>query len=143
MKTKSNLISKNPLGKNEGIFCLRKLLFSALIGLTSIAFSQAKIELKEPKKSFGIVKKGEIIKLEYDFTNIGNEPLIITDAEVSCSCTSVEFPKQPIGPNQKGKVIISFDTKTVYDRQDRAVLLMSNDPKSPTKIRYKGIVLRK
>ncbi len=101
------------------------------------------MEIKDAKKSFGMVKKGEVVKLDYDFTNTGTEPLLITDVEVSCSCTTVDFPKQPIAPGQSAKVIVSFDTKTVYDRQDRVVLVKSNDPKSPAKIRYKGIVLRK
>lgn len=101
------------------------------------------MEIKDAKKNFGIVKRGEVVKLEYDILNAGNEPLIITDAEVSCSCTTVDYPKQPINPQQSVKVIVSFDTKTVYDRQDRVVLLKSNDPKSPLKVRYKGIVLRK
>lgn len=105
--------------------------------------AQPKMEIKDPKKNFGVVKKGELIKLEYDFTNVGTEPLIITDAEVSCSCTSVDYPKQPISPNQSGKIIVNFDTKTVYDRQDRVIIIRSNDQKSPSKIRYKGNVLRK
>ena len=101
------------------------------------------MEIKDVKKNFGVVKRGELVKLEYDFTNIGNEPLIITDAEVSCSCTSVDYPKQPISPYQSGKIIVNFDTKTVYDRQDRVIIVRSNDPQSPSKIRYKGNVLRK
>lgn len=108
-----------------------------------MAIAQAKMEIKDTKKNFGFVKRGEVVKLEYDLTNIGNEPLIINDAEVSCSCTTVDFPKQPISPNQSVKIFVSFDTKTVYDRQDRLVLLKSNDPKSPSRIRYKGIVSRK
>jgi hypothetical protein len=101
------------------------------------------MEIKDHKKSFGFVKKGEVVKIEYDFTNTGNQPLIITDTEVSCSCTTVEYPKQPIAPKQSEKIIVIFDTKSTYDRQDRDVLIKSNDPKSPSKIRYKGFVLRK
>ncbi len=101
------------------------------------------MEIKDAKKSFGFVKKGELVKLDYEITNAGKEPLIITDAEVSCSCTTVDFPKQPIATGQTTKVTVNFDTKTVYDRQDRVVLLKSNDPNSPAKIRYKGIVLKK
>ncbi|MBL7918798.1 MAG: DUF1573 domain-containing protein [Bacteroidia bacterium] len=101
------------------------------------------MEIKDAKKSFGFVKKGELVKLDYEITNSGKEPLIITDVEVSCSCTIVDFSKQPIAPGQTAKVTVNFDTKTVYDRQDRVVLLKSNDPNSPSKIRYKGIVLKK
>ncbi len=143
MKINTNTFSKDPLGKTEGIFCLKKALFFLMSLFVSYSFSQAKLELKDAKQNFGMVKKGEVVKLDYEFTNTGNEPLIITDAEVSCSCTTVDFPKQPIAPNQTGKVVVSFDTKTVYDRQDRVVLLKSNDPRSPAKVRYKGIVLKK
>jgi len=96
----------------------------------------------DAKKNFGIVKKGEIVKIVYDIVNKGNQPLIINDAEVSCSCTTVEFPKQPILPAGTAKVTVSFDTKTVYYRQDRDVYLNSNDPKGPAKLRYKGVVLK-
>ena len=94
------------------------------------------------KKSFGFVKKGEVVKLEFDFVNQGNQPLVITEAKVECSCTTVEFPKQPIAPNQSGKVVVNFDTKSVYDRQDRIVEIISNAKNASQKIRYKGVVLK-
>ena len=94
----------------------------------------------EAKKNFGFVKRGEIIKNDYEICNTGTSPLIITDTEISCSCTTVDFPKQPILPGQKSKITLIFNTTTVYGRQDRIVYLNSNDPKSPHKLRYKGTV---
>jgi hypothetical protein len=117
------------------------LFLALLCSLTG--FSQAKMEIADAKKSFGFVKKGELVKVEYDISNKGNQPLLITDVEISCSCTTVDYPKQPIAPGQSVKVTVNFDTKTVYDRQDRTVNLISNDPKSPHKLRYKGVVLTK
>ena len=95
------------------------------------------------KKNFGFVKKGEVVKLEYSIKNVGNEPLIISSVEIGCSCTTAEYPKQPIPPNKSEKVVIIFDTKTVYDRQDRVVFLKTNDTKANGKLRYKGVVLVK
>jgi hypothetical protein len=105
--------------------------------------SQARLEVKDAKKNFGFVKRGEVIKNEYEINNTGNEPLLIHDAEISCSCTTVDFPKQPILPGQKVIVTVIFNTTTVYGRQDREVYLNSNDPKSPAKLRYKGVVTNK
>jgi hypothetical protein len=122
-----------------------RILF--LIGLALISFksiySQAKLEIADAKKNFGFVKKGEVVKIEYSIKNSGNEPLLINDVEIGCSCTTVDYPKQPIAPNKSEKVIITFDTKTVYDRQDRVVTLKSNDKKATGKLRYKGVVLVK
>jgi hypothetical protein len=135
--------SKNPLAKALGIFLFRNNLLLFLFVSSLQSLSQPRLEVVDAKKSFGFVKRGEVVKIEFDIINKGNEPLLINNAEVSCSCTSVDFPKQPILPNQQVKVIVNFDTKTVYDRQDRVVYLQSNDPKGSSKIRYKGIVLRK
>ena len=124
------------LSKFREVFCLCLILFSFS------AFSQAKLEFKDTKKSFGFVTKGEIVKLEFDFVNTGNQPLIISDAKVECSCTTVDFPKQPIAPNQSSKITVSFDTKSVYDRQDRIVEIISNAKNASQKIRFKGVVLK-
>lgn len=113
--------------------------------ILSISFlnAQAKAEVKDAKKSFGFVKKGEVVKLNYEVKNIGNAPLIIEDIEVSCSCTRTEFSSQPILPNYTQTVTLIFNTETTYDRQDRIALLYSNGSSKPIKLRYKGVVLKK
>lgn len=134
-------ITKNPCGKTAGIFhfgLLALVLFVSFQG-----FSQAKLIITEPKKNFGFVQRGVVVKNEYEINNAGNAPLIITDAEIACSCTTIDFPKQPLLPGQSAKVIVSFNTETVYGRQDRVVYLTSNDPKGPHKLRYKGTVSNK
>lgn len=107
-----------------------------------VSFAQAELKFTDTKKNFGFVKKGEVVKIEFEFSNTGNQPLIITDAKVECSCTTVDFPRQPIAPLQTAKVIVNFDTKSVYDRQDRIVEMISNAKNSNQKIRFKGVVLK-
>lgn len=126
---------KNP-SKFRGVFCL------CLFFISLLNYAQPQLKFTNSKKSFGFVKKGEIVKIEFDFINSGNQPLVITNAIVECSCTTVEFPKQPIAPNKSAKVIINFDTKSVYDRQDRVVEIVSNAKNSKHKIRFKGVVLK-
>jgi hypothetical protein len=142
VKSENNFIKNPP--QNRGIFYFKRLLFC--ISLTVFgykSFSQAQINFTETKKKFGFVKKGEVVVLEYEFTNSGNEPLVITDAKAECSCTSIDFPKQPLAPGKKNKITVKFDTKTTYDRQDRIVEIFSNAKNSPANIRFKGVVLNK
>ena len=136
-------IVRNPLRKNEGIFYLRCLVILFFLFPALSITAQAKLEIKESKKNFGFVKRGTVVKNEYEISNTGNAPLIITDVEIACSCTSVDFPKQPVLPGQSAKVLVTFNTQTVYGRQDRVVYLNSNDPKGPHKLRYKGSVSTK
>ena len=134
---------KNPSGYTRGIFYLRMFLTFCLFLPSLQNFAQAKLDLIETKKNFGSVKRGELIKCEFELSNSGNVPLIINDVEISCSCTTVDFAKQPILPQQKAKIVVIFNTTTVYGRQDRIVYVNSNDPKSPHKLRYKGTVSAK
>jgi hypothetical protein len=120
----------------------KSTFFSLLICLSFNLFSQPQLKFADAKQNFGFVKKGEQVKLLYTFTNAGNQPLIITDAIAECSCTKVNFPKEPIQLGKSGTIEVMFDTAPTYDRQDRTVEVISNDTKSPTKIRFKGVVLK-
>ncbi|HXB41145.1 MAG TPA: DUF1573 domain-containing protein [Bacteroidia bacterium] len=120
-----------------------KLLLLILVFFSVASIAQSKMKFKDAKMNFGFVKKGEKVVLQYEFTNEGNQPLVIIDAKVECSCTTVKWPKEPIAPGQKGIMEVTFDTTPTYDRQDRVVEIISNSPDSPDKIRFKGVVLKK
>ncbi len=137
MKDKINLylLCKNPA--KRGIFVL--LMFFLSSGFS--AFSQAIAKVDKPKYDFGRVKKGEIVKMEFTVRNVGNAPLILKNYEVACSCTSVEYETKPVLPNEQTIVKVNFDTKTVYERQDRNVFIYYNsDKKGVIKLRFKGYV---
>jgi hypothetical protein len=129
---------KDPPQK-RGIFYLRTLLLFVFTLFAFGASAQAKIKFKENKKDLGTVTKGEVVSAEYEFTNEGDQPLIITSYEVECSCTSADLPKQPIAPGQSGKITVKFDTKSAYDRQDRKVVIVSN-AKNSASVRIKCFV---
>lgn len=128
-------ILKNP-SISRGVFYLY------LFFISSYAYSQANLKFKDTKKNFGFVKKGELVTVKFEFTNIGNEPLLILDSKTECSCTQIDFPKTPILPNATSFIIVLFDTKSVYDRQDRVVEISSNSNNKVQKIRFKGVVLK-
>lgn len=120
----------------------KTLFLSLLVCISFQLFSQPQMKFADTKKNFGFVKKGEQVKLTYTYTNSGDQPLIITDAKAECSCTKVTFPKEPLQAGKSAAIEILFDTSPTYDRQDRTIEVISNDSKSPTKIRFKGVVLK-
>lgn len=115
----------------------------ALLLLISIiytnVFSQEKANFKFEKEviKLGKVKEGEVLNFEYPFINSGNEPLLINDIKVACTCTKFEYPKNPIAPGEKATIKVSFDTKNKIGYQDRTLEIYSNSPKSPKILRFK------
>ncbi|MGL4596315.1 MAG: DUF1573 domain-containing protein [Bacteroidia bacterium] len=122
---------------------LTLLACSSLVGLFAFrAASPAVLTFDELKHNFGFIRVGEVVSHNYTFTNTGDEPLIITDAEVACECTKVEFPKAPIGKGQKAEIKVSFDSKNTIDRQERTILVKSNAKNSPVTLTFKAVVLK-
>ncbi len=67
------------------------------------------ITWEKPFIELGAVKKGEKRTFFYDFTNTtaGDVQVEIIDA---CDCTKVEFPRGIIGPGEKGRFDVVFDS---------------------------------
>ena len=112
-----------------------------LVIIVSPAFSQV-IKFKETKQNFGFVHEGDTVKLSYEFKNIGDKPLIISNYEVECGCTKMESVVSPIEPGQTYILKVTFDTHQKYDRQDRNIKMISNATNSPSELRFKGVVLK-
>lgn len=122
-----------------------RILILAVIILTLGAFKPGTgptMTFTEDKHNFGFMRQGEVVSHEYEFTNTGDGPLIISECEVSCECTKVEFPKEPILPKGTGKIKVTFESKSAIDRQEREVIIKSNASNSPTTISFKCVVLK-
>lgn len=63
------------------------------------------------KKSIdlGAVKKGDKRSMFYEFTNLSGEPAQI-DIVDACDCTTVDYPRGPIAPGQKGRLDVIFNS---------------------------------
>ncbi len=107
-------------------------LSSALAPAQEAEFSFLRSTLKLAK-----AKEGETVRFQYEFTNSGKAPLLITAIKVQCACTTFEYPKDPIPPGEKGIIRVSFDTKGKIGYQDRILEVHSNARKSPHKLRFK------
>lgn len=118
------------------------MLLAIFLLVMGSAFSQSIVKVDDQKQSFGEVKQGVVVELHYVLTNSGTEPLLIYNYDVQCSCTSVTFDAKPVLPGQSTTVTVKFDTKTVYERQDRIVTLHTNAKKGDVKLRFKGNVKR-
>ena len=94
---------------------------------------------------YGTIPEGPNAVYEFQFVNVGNAPLIITNAQASCGCTSPEFPKEPILPDKKGKIKVTYTTKGHPGNFAKSVYLTSNaqtnDAAGHYELKIKGIVI--
>jgi len=94
---------------------MKKLgLFAMIFAIGAVAYAQngkgPQIEFKSETIDYGKVKKSEDNGIRiFEFTNIGDEPLIINDVKSSCGCTVPEKPKEPIMPGKTGEIQVKYN----------------------------------
>ncbi len=104
--------------------------------------SGAKIDFIKETHDYGTIKYGADGSCTFEFKNIGNAPLIISNAKGSCGCTVPSWPKEPIAPGAKGSIKVQYDTKRPGPI-NKSVTITSNavNGGEGTVIRIKGNVL--
>ena len=75
---------------------------------------------------FGEIQEGEVVNYTFKFTNEGEGPLIISNAQGSCGCTVPQWPRQPIAPGATGDIKVSFNSSGRAGKQDKRVTLTTN-----------------
>ncbi len=86
----------------------------------------AKMEFEKIEYKFGKVDEGTMVKHTFKFKNTGNIPLIISEVAPQCGCTTTDFPKKPIAPNETGEITLELDTKNKKGEQDKNARVVAN-----------------
>ena len=94
------------------------------------------VTLAQSHYDFGDVKKGESVQHDYEITNTGTNPLIISRVQPGCGCTAPEYTKDPIMPGQKGKVTLKFDSSSFDGAQHKSAEIYANVEKAPIVISF-------
>jgi hypothetical protein len=89
------------------------------------------LTLDKASHDFGTITQGDVVEKVFTFTNTGNQPLIITNVQTSCGCTTPEWPRNPIMPGGKGEIKVGFNSAGKMNRQDKKLPIISNAVNDP------------
>jgi len=89
---------------------------------------------------FGSIKEGVQAEHTFKFTNTGKEPLVITNVQASCGCTTPTWSKEPIKPGAQGSVTAIYNSKGRPGNFNKAVTVTSNAKTAQKVLFIKGNV---
>ncbi len=100
------------------------------------------LQFTEDAKDLGTLytDKLEPVKMEIEFTNDGDEPLVISHVRGCCGTRIKDWTREPVLPGEKGVVNIEFRLAPRAHRISRTVSVMSNDPAGMRVFRIRGEV---
>jgi hypothetical protein len=75
---------------------------------------------------FGNITQGDVVERVFKFKNTGNQPLIITNIQTSCGCTTPVWPRDPIMPGASGEIKVGFNSAGKMNKQTKTLPILSN-----------------
>ncbi|QJD97346.1 DUF1573 domain-containing protein [Mucilaginibacter robiniae] len=111
------------------------ILCAAIIGFAFTASAQdnqkAEFKFNEEKHSFGKIAQGKPVTTEFEYTNVGAEPLILTNVQPTCGCTIADYTKSPVKHGDKGIIKITYSAAAMGPFSK--VIVVTSNAKTPTK----------
>jgi len=114
---------------------MKKYLFLIVVlGFAAQGFAQQPasqtgpvITFEKKTHDFGDIFQGDKVEETFKFANTGTEPLIITNVQVTCGCTTPKgWPRDPIMPGGKAEVTVAFNSAGKMGKQNKVVTVVSN-----------------
>jgi hypothetical protein len=123
-----------------------KKFFSVLVVLLSVAsvsFAQKGVmKFKEETHNFGKIEQGKPVTQEFVFTNVGTEPIIISNVSASCGCTTPSYTKDPVLPKQTGTIKATYNAAAM-GAFNKSITVFSNAESPTLTLFLKGEVVTK
>lgn len=79
----------------------------------------------------------------FEFTNTGGKPLIISQVRASCGCTAPDWSKEPILPGKRGFVSATYDPTSRPGPFNKTLTVISNATTPNIVLQIKGDVVPK
>ncbi|MFY7669713.1 DUF1573 domain-containing protein [Tenacibaculum sp. MEBiC06402] len=116
------------------------LSFIAVCFLT-LAVNAQEFKFKSELINYGKITQGSEGKRVFEFTNVGDAPLIIKEIKSTCGCTVPSKPEKPIMPGENGQIEVSYDTKRLGGFS-KAITIYSNAKQERKMLKIKGFITK-
>lgn len=83
------------------------------------------------------------VKLEIEFKNTGNAPLIVNKVDGCCGTRITEWTQKPLRPGEKGIIKVQFRVEPRPHKISRTIKATTNDPGGIKMLKINGIVTDK
>lgn len=98
------------------------------------------IQFDEESHEFGNIKEGTMATYEFKFKNTGKEPLILTNVQASCGCTTPTWTREPIAPGKTGVVTAIYNSNGRPGSFSKSITVTSNAKTSTKILSIRGFV---
>lgn len=85
--------------------------FAAFLILIATAAAQSVIKFDTSSHNFGKFEEDKVQTAIFNYTNTGDEPLVVQQVMTACGCTVASYTKTPVKPGEKGQIKVTYNGK--------------------------------
>ncbi|MCZ2476294.1 DUF1573 domain-containing protein [Aquirufa ecclesiirivi] len=121
---------------------MKKLIgiLALLVGFAFQSNAQGALKFKKEKHDFGTIAEGIQATYSFEFTNTGNAPVVISNVQPSCGCTTPDWTREPIMPGKTGKVTASYNSTGRPGNFSKTITVINNGSTSQIILMISGSV---
>ncbi len=130
-------------------FLIKASVLMLVLACSFSVYSQTEPEVNGPQIQFdnethdyGKVPLNGDGNCKFTFTNVGTEPLILTNVRAGCGCTVPQWPREPVLPGESAEIKVRYTTLNRAHKINKSIVVTSNSvDKSTVVLRIKGEVV--
>ncbi len=120
------------------------LFLTIALGCLSAFAKGPQMNIPDAVHDFGNIKEANgSVSCEFEFSNSGDEPLIILSAKATCGCTVPSYPKKPLLPGEKSKIKVTYNPAGRPGEFHKEVRIKTNVKGKISVVKIKGVVIPK
>jgi hypothetical protein len=140
MKKSFFLIASLVLGITFGSVA-QSLTLSKPASATKAVAKGTSIQWKETTHEFGEIKQAVPVTVAFEFKNVSNEPVLLTQVQGSCGCTATAYSKEAIQLGQTSRITATYSAANLGTFHKTVIVTASTD-KGPYTLTLQGAVVR-
>ncbi len=92
------------------------------------------LSLKESAFDFGTIPQGKPVYHFFEVTNTGKNPMVISNVQSSCGCTTPEWSKEPIAPGATSRIRVGYNAAAEGNFEKHITIMYNQDLSKQIKI---------
>ena len=121
--------------------CMVSLYAQQVTTAPADSTAKAKIVFETLAHDFSTINAGSDGNCVFKFKNEGTAPLILSNVQASCGCTTPVWTKEPIEAGKKGNIKVTYSTAGRPGIFTKTITVYSNDSLQQVVLIIKGEVI--
>ena len=118
----------------------RNIIIPTLLLLTALPVSAQKLVISKSTVNVGRTAYQQPVTAVFECRNKSHRKLKIEAVNPDCHCTTIDYPKNEIGANERFQIRMTYDARQL-GHFDKQAAVVSNASSKPVYICMKGVVL--